>query len=113
MKKSNYIAETVKNLLVNSPVEKCQVQIAQENDIAAKTTRFEEGNIYEMRFIGDSDLKPQFICLKRTAKTATFQRFQSTEKAFTRKIKTYNNSEYIVDGSYSMAPSINSNKVVG
>ena len=89
----------------------------QTNDMNTTTanteTRFEEGNIYQMTFIGDSDLKPQFICIKRTAKTATFQRFQSKEEAITRKIKVYNNSEYIVDGSYSMAPSINSNKIVG
>ena len=27
-------------------------------------TKFEAGNVYEMRFIGDSDLRPEFICTK-------------------------------------------------
>ena len=75
-------------------------------------TQFEAGNIYEMSFIGDSELKPQWICIKRTAKTVTFERFQKKE-SITRRIKSYNNCEYILDGSYSMAPSINAGKVVG
>jgi hypothetical protein len=75
-------------------------------------TQFETGNIYEMRFIGDSDLRPQYICVKRTAKTVTFERFKSTE-SITRRIKTYNNVEYIIDGNYSMAPSIKADRVVG
>lgn len=74
---------------------------------------FEVGNIYQMDFIGDSQLKPHFICVKRTAKTATFERFKSNKDSITRKIQVFNNSEYIREGSYSMAPAIYANKVVG
>ena len=77
-----------------------------------ETVKFEEGNIYQMRFIGDSDLKPQFICTKRTAKTVTMQRFQCKE-TLTRRIKTYNGVEYILERKYSMAPSIQADKIVG
>jgi hypothetical protein len=77
-----------------------------------KIVKFEEGNIYEMRFIGDSDLRPQFICVKRTAKTVTFERFKGTEK-ITKKIKEYRGVEHIHAGNYSMAPSIYADKVVG
>lgn len=79
-----------------------------------KLIKFEEGNIYEMSFIGDSDLRPQWICIKRTAKTVTLERFQKTE-SITRRIKTsfYDGVEYILEGSYSMSPSIYANKVVG
>jgi len=77
------------------------------------TTQFEEGNIYQMSFIGDSELKPQFICVKRTAKTVTLERFKSPSDSLTRRIKIYRGIEYIVEGNYSMAPSIHSDKVVG
>ena len=76
-------------------------------------TKFEEGAIYQMSFIGDSDLKPEYICIKRTAKTATFERFKKPGNPMTRRIKVYDNSEYVLKGSYSMAPSINSRRVVG
>ena len=79
---------------------------------ATEMTRFETGNVYEMRFVTDSELKPQFICVKRTAKTVTFERFKGTEK-LTRRIKEYNNCEFIVEGSYSMAPSIYAHRIVG
>lgn len=75
---------------------------------------FEVGNIYEMRYVGDSQLKPQFICVKVTDKTATFERFGQKEKPISRRIKT--NSEgvqYIVDGNYSMAPSITAVNIIG
>jgi hypothetical protein len=85
-----------------------QKQLKMENS----TTKFEVGNIYEMRFIGDSDLKPKFICVKRTAKTATFERYQAKE-TLTRRIKNYNGNEYVLEGSYSMAPSINSKNICG
>jgi hypothetical protein len=74
---------------------------------------FETGNIYQMNFIGDSELKPQYICVKTTGKTATFERFRNPSDKITRKIKVWDNVEYIVDGSYSMAPSIYADKVVG
>lgn len=74
---------------------------------------FEAGNIYEMRFIGDSDLRVKFICVKRTATSVTFERFQKPSEVIKRKIKVWDGSEYIVDGSYSMAPSIYAKNIVG
>ena len=82
------------------------------NTDTMELVKFEVGNIYSMSFIGDSELKPQFICVKRTAKTVTFERFQQTE-SISRRIKVHNNVEYILDGSYSMAPSIHADRVVG
>lgn len=76
-------------------------------------TKFEESNIYEMQFITDSELKPRFICVKRTNKTARFERFQHPSDGFTRKIQVYNGVEYIRQGSYSMAPSIHADNLVG
>jgi hypothetical protein len=77
------------------------------------TIEFEAGNIYQMKFIGDSDLKPQYICVKTTGKTATFERFKNPSEVITRKIKVWNGVQYIVDGTYSMAPSIYADKIVG
>jgi hypothetical protein len=74
---------------------------------------FEAGNIYEMRFIGDSDLRVKYICVKRTATSVTFERFQKPGDVVKRKIKVWDGSEYIVDGSYSMAPSIYAKNIVG
>jgi len=73
--------------------------------------RFETGANYEMRFIGDSELKPLFTCIKRTAKTVTFQRVDGSE-TLNRRIKEYDNSEYILEGNYSMAPSIRAKNIV-
>jgi len=81
------------------------------NNAKMETTQFKVGNIYEMRFIGDSELRPQFACVKRTAKTATFKRVKGSE-SFTRKIKEYESVEYILSGSYSMAPSIRADKFI-
>ena len=76
-------------------------------------TQFETGNIYEMTFISDHELRPHFICSKRTAKTAWFKDINSNER-LQRRIKTdMDGNEYIVDGNYSMAPTINSKRVVG
>jgi hypothetical protein len=77
-----------------------------------ETTKFETGNIYEMRFITDSELKPKFICIKRTDKTITFQRFKG-EEIITKKIRIHDNEEYILAGSYSMAPVIKASRLVG
>ena len=74
--------------------------------------KFEVGSIYEMRFICDSDLRPQYICVKRTAKTVTFEKFQGTE-TLTRRIKNYDSSEYVLEGNYSMAPSIRAKNICG
>lgn len=78
---------------------------------ATTTQAFEVGKTYEMSFIGDSNLRPHFKCVKRTAKTATFERVRNGE-LLTRKIKSYDGSEYVLDGSYSMAPSINARREV-
>jgi len=74
---------------------------------------FEVSSVYQMRFITDSDLKPKYIVLKRTAKTVTFQKFQSpNSEKITRKInKDHKGIEYIVNGSYSMAPSISAKHI--
>ena len=64
---------------------------------------FIQGNTYQMRFIGDSDLVTSLLCYKRTEKTVSFK---SVHETFTRKIKVFNNEEYITLGSYSMAPSV-------
>ena len=74
-------------------------------------TQFSEGSIYQMSFIGDSDLKPTWKCTKRTPKTVTFERTDSSDK-LTRKIKTYDNIEYILQGNYSMAPQISAKRIV-
>ena len=73
--------------------------------------KFEKGNVYEMRFITNNDLRPQYICVKRTEKTATFERFKGTE-SLTRRIKEYAGEEYVLHGSYSMSPSIYAKNVV-
>ena len=73
---------------------------------------FEVGNIYEMRFIGDFELRPHFICTKRTPKTASFKGL-NTGEIINRRIKISDEGEYVVDGSYSMAPTIRAKRVVG
>jgi hypothetical protein len=77
-----------------------------------KTVKFETGNVYEMSFIGDSNLRPQYICVKRTDKSVTFEKFPTASEVITRKIKVWDNTEYILDGSYSMAPSIKASRIV-
>jgi len=76
-------------------------------------TTFETGNIYEMRFIGDSDLKVKFICVKRTAKSVTFERFQNPNDSITRRVKVWDGAEYVLEGNYSMAPIIKASNLVG
>lgn len=73
---------------------------------------FEVGKVYEMRFIGDNDLRPRFKCIARTAKSAKFERLRGGAEVLTRRIKSYDGSEYVLEGSYSMAPSINAKHVV-
>lgn len=75
-------------------------------------TQFETGNIYEMSFIGDSALRPLWICVKRTAKTVTMEAFQGNE-SMTRRVKSYEGVEYILDGSYSMTPRIKADRIAG
>lgn len=77
-----------------------------------KIVRFETGNIYWMQFVGDADLRPQYICIHRTAKFATFQKFQGGE-TIRRKIEVFRGRERISYASYSMAPSIWADHVAG
>ena len=72
---------------------------------------FEIGKIYQMSFIGDSDLKPEYTCVSRTDKTAKFQSVKHNE-CFSKKIKISNDSEYVLSGSYSMAPCIKASRLV-
>lgn len=84
-----------------------------KNPYKMETLKFETGNVYQMTFIGDNDLRPEFICIKRTSKTVTFDRFKGARsRAMTRRIKVYDNCEYILDGNYSMAPSIKASRIV-
>lgn len=68
-----------------------------------EVTKFAIGKTYNMRFIGDSNLRPEFVCVKLTAKTATFK---GKHETISKRIKVYDNVEYVLAGSYSMAPSI-------
>mgnify|MGYP003632025818 CR=1 FL=1 len=71
-------------------------------------TTFKIGNSYEMRFIGDADLKPLFIVTKRTPKSVTFQKVNGKE-TFTKRVKLDSDSREVVRyATYSMAPYINS-----
>jgi hypothetical protein len=74
--------------------------------------KFEVYSIYEMRFITDSNLRPEFIVVGRSNKMVIFERFKGSER-FKRKIKIDSNGfEYILKDNYSMAPSINSKNIV-
>lgn len=75
-------------------------------------TRFEVGNVYEMTFIGYSDLRPQYICTKRTDKSVSFERFQRASEKITKRVKVWDNAEFIIDGNYSMAPRIKATRIV-
>lgn len=77
------------------------------------TTKFEIGNIYEMRFITDSDLSVKYICVKRTEKTVKFERFGNPSDSISKKVKVYNNEEYVVTENYSLAPCIKASRIVG
>ena len=75
--------------------------------------KFKEGERYHMTFIGDRDLRPVFLCLKRTAKMVTLKS-EATGEVLKKRIKKYsdNNSEYILEGNYSMAPRISAQRIV-
>lgn len=75
--------------------------------------KFEANKTYEMSYIGDSELRPKWLCVKRTAKTATFQRPDDESEKMTRRIKIDSEgNEYVLQGSYSMAPCINAKRIV-
>lgn len=77
-----------------------------------ETIKFEVGNVYEMTFITDADLRVPYICVKRTAKTVSFERFKNTTERLNKKIKVYNNTEYVLKGDYSMSPMIKANRLI-
>ncbi len=74
------------------------------------TSKFQIGKTYEMFFIGDADLRIQFVCVKRTDKTVTLK---GTHETLNCRVKEYSGSEYVKAGSYSMVPTIYADKVVG
>ncbi len=84
----------------------------EEGILQDDVARFEEGSIYQMGFIGGSDLKVDFICVKRTPKTVTFEKFKGAETV-KRKIKQRSGAEYVEYGNYSMAPTIRADRCVG
>ena len=74
-----------------------------------ETLKFKAGTTYQMTFVTDSQLKPEFVCIKRTEKSATFT---DKHETFTRRIKELDGIEYIMYGSYSMAPCISARRSV-
>lgn len=76
---------------------------------------FRESGVYEMTFVGDSQLRPRFICTKRTKSMATFKRLNTKqEEVIKRRVKVGSDgSEYVLDGSYSMSPQIKASNCVG
>ena len=68
--------------------------------------KFEVGQVYQMRFITDCDLRPKFKCTKITPKRATFERVESPRETITRGIKVWRGVQYVREGNYSMAPII-------
>jgi hypothetical protein len=77
-----------------------------------ETIKFETGNVYEMTFITNADLRVPYICVKRTDKTVSFERFENPTERLNKKIKVYNNTEYVLKGDYSMAPMIKASRLV-
>ena len=75
------------------------------------TATFETGKTYEMRFIGDYELRPRFKCVKRSAKMATFVSEYDGE-VLRRKINTNGGYEAVNQGNYSMAPGISAEDLV-
>ena len=84
-----------------------------KNDMENTAAKFELGQTYNMTFIGDSNLKVPYKCVKLTAKTATFTSPKNGE-TITRRIKKgyYDGVEYVLEGSYSMAPCISADKKI-
>lgn len=81
------------------------------NDMDKPKVIFEVGNVYEMRYIGDNDLRPLWFCSKVTPKMATFEKYQNKKETITRKIKSSGGVDYVLEGNYSMAPSISANHI--
>lgn len=69
-----------------------------------KTSIFEIGKTYNMKYIGDSQMLIQWTVIKRTAKTIQVQDQWGETMQKRIKFDSYSNSEFIEKGSYSMAP---------
>jgi len=67
--------------------------------------KFITGKTYFEKFIGDADLKVEWLCISRTDKTVKFLNKQRDE-IIKRKINEYQGTEYIRYGNYSMSSSI-------
>lgn len=74
------------------------------------TAKFEIGKTYQMRFIGDYNLRPEFVCIKKTDKQVTFQGKHETIRK--KIVISMDGHEFISAGSYSMAPTIYSTDLV-
>lgn len=59
--------------------------------------KFEAGKIYRMKYEGNSDLYTDFQCVKRTAKSATFNRVDASE-TLNKRIKIHGGTEYVLYG---------------
>jgi hypothetical protein len=73
--------------------------------------KFIAGKTYRMKYIGDSNMFTDWVCIKRTAKSVTFNRVDVSE-TITKRIKIHDGSEYALYGNYSMAPVIQSERIV-
>lgn len=67
-----------------------------------QTIAFKKGQSYQIRFVGDNDLRPSVEILDRTEKSV----FAKVENKISRfVVKIHDNTEFIMPlGSYSMAP---------
>lgn len=89
-----------------SSIERGDIPPIIKTLIIMKTLKeFKAGKSYIMKFIGDSEMKIKWNCTKRTPKTITFK-CADRDEVITRKVREYGDREYILEGNYSMAPSI-------
>ena len=73
---------------------------------------FQANKTYEIRFIGDSDLKVPFTVTRRTEKSLWGRVRNGEVKRM--KIHSYAGSEYVNPmGNYSMSPSANARHLIG
>jgi len=77
-----------------------------------ESIKFETGQNYLMSWIGDSDLKTEYLAVKRTAKTLSVM--QTTSKEIkTCRISVWRGVEHIYPmGKYSMCPSLYADKAI-
>ena len=76
-----------------------------------ETVKFEAGNTYYYRFIGDSDLVVKCKVTKRTAKTITYVELDEN-KTYTKRIRESFGVECVSIASYSMAPVLFADRIV-